>query len=343
MAKLTHDREDVETLLGYVMDDRTWQRLEDLGHASELAEGHTSPRDVADLVRDFGATWVRHRLPSDDLGPRLVRGADQLHARSLAISAWVARAADQDPKVRAFRRRHLPRALLSQDEIGNWIAEQERRARPAKWPVSIELKPDVDASYRASAEVHLARVPYVEFTWIERTSENWVGGRWPVPPGSVLASLAELASDLHRRWRWREHEAVAWVLSGVEPYLIAIEGHSTIRRNFNHILGSYDVLSRITIDVDPVVTPEQLAGWWRGIRHRILSGRYRPMSEKHLALARFGASRPESTAWEEDRLAWNREVGTEHPNWRYEDRRNYRRDATSAVRRVLFVGVHPAE
>jgi hypothetical protein len=67
------------------------------------------------------------------------------------------------------------------------------------------------------------------------------------------------------------------------------------------------------------------------------------MSEKHLALARFGAAQPESTTWEHDRLAWNREVGTEHPDWRYEDRRNYRRDATSAVRRALLVGVHPAE
>jgi hypothetical protein len=341
MAKPIHDREDVEALLGYVMDDRTWQRLEDLGHADELAEGQTTPKDVADLVRDFGATWTRHRVPPEDLEPQLVRGADQLHARSLAISAWVARAADDDPKVKSFRRRHLSGRLLTEDEIAAWIAEQDRRARPAGWPVSLELKADEDASYRATADAQLAGVPYVSFTWMERAATGWVGGRWPVPRRSVLASLADLASALHRKWRWREHEAVAWVLSGVHPYVVAIEGRSTIRSNFNRVLGSYDVLSRITIDVDPVVTPEQLAGWWRSVRRRSLNGRYRPMSAKHLELAHFCAGRPESTTWEQDRLAWNRGVAAAHPDWRYEGRRNYHRDAMAAVRRVLFVGVSP--
>jgi hypothetical protein len=339
MTKATSGREDVEALLGYVLHDRTWQQLEELGFADELAAGRTTPRAVADRVRAFGATYARHRLPPVDLGPGLVRGAEQLHARSLAISAWLARAAGEDPRIKAFRRRHLREQLLSEDAMAAWVAEQDRRARPADWPVSLALAPDDDASYRAAADVQLARVPYVQFTWMEPTATGWVGGRWPVPVGSVLASLAELAGDLHRKWRWREHEAVAWVLSGIEPYVIAIEGQNAKRSSFNRVLGSYDVLSRITIDVDPVVTPEQLAGWWRGVRHQVLTGRYRPMSDRHLALARFGAGRPESTTWEQDRVAWNREVGAEHPDWRYDDRRNYHRDATTGVRRMLFVGV----
>jgi len=338
MAKAIPGRHDVEALLGYVLHDRAWQQLEELGFADELAEGRTTSRAVADRVRAFGATYARHRFPPADLAPGLVQGAEQLHARSLAISAWLARAAGQDPKVKAFRQRHLGGTLLGEDAIAGWIAEHDQ-ARPADWPVSLALAADADASYRAAADVQLARVPHVEFTWMEPTATGWVGGRWPVPRGSVLASLAGLARDLHTRWRWREHEAAAWVLTGIEPYVIAVEGQNAKRSNFNRVLGSHDVLSRVTINVDPVVTPEQLAGWWRRVRHNVLPGRYRPMSERHLALARFGAGRPESTTWEQDRLVWNREMGTEHPDWRYDDRRNFQRDATTAVRRLLFVGI----
>jgi hypothetical protein len=342
MAKLTHGRHDVEAELRYVLDDRTWYQLEELGFADVLATGDATPREVAELVRDFGATWIRHRLPPPGLEPALVRGADQLHARSLAISAWVARAAADDFKVKAFRRRHLGRHLLAEDGIGEWVAEQDRLARPNDWPVSLPLQADADASYRAAADAQLGGVRYVQFTWMERTGSHWVGGRWPVPRRSTLASLAELAADLHRKWRWREHEAVAWVLSGVEPYIVAIEGRSNIRPNMHHVLGSYDVMSRITIEVDPVVTPEQLAGWYRSIRHRSLDRRYRPMSDKHLQLARFAASRPEASTWDRDRLAWNRAVSAEHPDWRYEHRRNFHRDTIAALRRLLYVGVTPA-
>lgn len=341
MSNSIQGREAVEAQLGYVLDDRTWQRLEELGHADELAQGQTSPRDVADLLRDLGATWARHRLPPMSAEPGLVRGAEQLHARSLAISAWVARAAAQDHKVKAFRRRHLGGELIGEADIAMWVRERDRMSRPADWPVSVDLEADENASYRATADVQLASAPHAQFVWIERRGSEWVGGRWPVPRRSVLASLADLAEELHRKWRWREHEAVAWILCGVQPYIIAIDGHSTIRRNFNSVLGSYDVLSRITIDVDPVVTPEQLAGWWRGIRRQILDRRYRPMSEKHLALARFGAGQPESTTWDHDRMAWNRRVSSDHPDWRYDDRWNYRRDARAAVQRVMFVGIDP--
>lgn len=342
MAKPIHGRADVEAQLGYVLDDRTWEQLENLGHADELAEGQTTPRDVADLVRNFGATWTRHRLPPADLDPQLVRSG-QLYARSLAIGAWVARAAADDPKVTAFRRRHLSGRLLPEHEIGAWVAEQDRLARPADWPVPIDLKADENATYRATADARLADAPHVQFAWMERTDTGWIGGRWPVPDGSVLASLAELATELHQKWQWREHEAVAWVLSGIQPDVLAIEGRSNVRRSIHGVLGSYDVLSRITIEVDPVVTPDQLAGWWRSVRRRSLDHRYRPMSDKHLELARFAASRPETTTWDQDRLAWNRAVEADHPNWRYEHRRNYHRDAIAAVRRLLSVGVTPTK
>jgi len=160
-------------------------------------------------------------------------------------------------------------------------------------------------------------------------------------PGSLLASLAELAGHLQERWRWREHEAVLFVLSGIQPDVRPIDGTSDIRLNLDGTIGSHDITSRITIEVDPVVTPEQLAGWWRGTRRHMFDGRYRPMSAKHLGLARFAAGRREASTWEQDRLEWNRTVDETQPSWRYEDRRNFRRDALVAAQRLLFAGIRP--
>jgi hypothetical protein len=337
---VTHGREDVETQLGYVLSDRAWQMIVTEGSAEDLELGLVTVEVVADLVREFWRPPGNRILPSED-GPQLIPGAEQLRARSQAIGAWEARAASQDPRVEAFRRDHLAEGLLAEDAIGAWIAHQDSRDRPANWPVTSGLRADENATYRATADAQLAGVPWVSLTWMERRGASWLGGRWPVPPESVLASLAELATELHDKWRWREHEAVVFVLTGTRPDVRPIDGSSNVRHNLHTAIGPYDITSRITIEVDPVVSPEQLAAWWRGVRRQLFDRRYRPMSIKHLELAQFCAGRPEATTLEQDHLEWNRTINETQPSWRYEDRRNFRRDALVAVQRLLFAGIRP--
>ena len=92
--------------------------------------------------------------------------------------------------------------------------------------------------------------------------------------------------------------------------------------------GAYDLMSvRCSIDVE--VTPEELGGWWRGVRAALgISGR-RPMGDKSVALAMFALSRTDdSKTFREDMEDWNAEVREE---WHFDDYRNFRTAAYNAI------------
>lgn len=159
-----------------------------------------------------------------------------------------------------------------------------------------------------------------------------------MPPDSPLGKLSVLGQQLADKWRWTLVEAVLFVLTDEPPEISPITGQSEVAHNYSVVMwGGYDVFSRVRIDLDPAVTPQQLAGWWRDVRRRMHDERYRSQSKKHLRLAAFMAGRDETTSWDQDRLDWNR-VTADTPEWNYADRRTFHRDATAAVERLLYVG-----
>ena len=129
------------------------------------------------------------------------------------------------------------------------------------------------------------------------------------------------------------------MVSGIDPYVPPVMGSSTVGPNYTRDVGAYDVTSRVTITLDPTVTPEQLAAWWRDVRHRMLPRRYRPQQIKALRLARFAARSSPDTTWDQDRRRWNAGISETHPHWRYDDVANFRRHLKEAVRRLLYVGI----
>ena len=88
--------------------------------------------------------------------------------------------------------------------------------------------------------------------------------------------------------------------------------------------------SRITLDVDPTVTPQEVSDRYKQARTELMGSRSRRMSEKHLRLAIFADTHRDGT-WEARMLEWNRE----HPDWRYGESRHFQRDATQATKRLL--------
>jgi len=334
-------RARVESALGRPVSDAAWEEVGiRRGYERELEMETMETDEVADLFRVVGGMYQqapRGAVAGDAVGPPQVPGAHTLHQRALAISAWVARAAAADSKVKFFRHLHLRRGLVNQGDVGAWVRQTYARNLPVDWPELGAPEPGW-AHGLATHKAEASGRPFVLFDWAELSTDGeWQPGRWPVPPRSVLGRLVEVMERLERQWHWSGAEAALFILTGFQPYVAPIAGSCTVGFNYNEAMGgSYDVLSRVNIKIDPTITPEQLAGWWRPVRKEMLEGRrYRPLSEKHLRLAEFMASRDDKTSWDQDLTAWNRK----HPEWRYDDRRNFHRDASLAIGRVLQVGI----
>ncbi len=334
-------REQVERALGRPLAETTWLQLVDLGFEEELEQGAATPEEIAARVRDFGDTWRDGpaRIPAVGESAAGLPGGALLALRASVVSEIATVAASVDGALCYFRETFLPDGQpIPEDAINGWVVAQYRSKLPSGWPVTGD--PAVgDAHYKANAEVQLNprfKERHAVLQWAERNSAgDWRAGCWPVPLKSPLARLVTLMQHLHDRWLWSEPEAFLFVVCGRTPHVPTIKGSATVRnRELTEALGWHDIFSRVTIEVDPTVSPEQLAAWWRDVRRRVLPRRYRPMSEKHLQLARFSTRRDESTTWEQDRRAWN----TAFPEWAFDDRGNFRQAVLQGRDRLVRVG-----
>jgi hypothetical protein len=167
---------------------------------------------------------------------------------------------------------------------------------------------------------------HVNLQWIdEKAATTKI---WCVPQRSLLGDLANLGTKLADTWDWNIGYATNFVLTGETPPRPGVRGLSfRTRRGFDDRYGTYEYMwIQATIDLE--VTPEELAGWWRGVRdHLGVSGR-RPIAAKGVELAKFALDRDDSTTIREDMNAWNARVKDE---WTFDDWRNYRTAALRAI------------
>ena len=90
-------------------------------------------------------------------------------------------------------------------------------------------------------------------------------------------------------------------------------------------------LSRVTLAIDPALSPMEVALRYREARKRYIPSKHRSMSDKHTALVLFMNSRPAAETYAQSMAAWNRE----HQNWKYSRETNFGRDVQAARRRLL--------
>jgi hypothetical protein len=328
MARATPEpssREKVELAYGSKLPDATWRYLEEKDWVSELEGGFATVDDVVMHLREINASApaavvrqsrrVRGRAGDD----RLFEG---INDRMTAISEILALRASRDLKVMRFRSHYLPDGHVAANRVSAWIEEVYARELPASWPSEPGPR---EASNNVVAFFGWPH-PYSTLEWID-DSEPTVK-LWCVPPRSCLGELAEAGNKLATTWDWSRAQATAFVLTGETPPRPGVRRISThTQRGFDDRYGTYQYGSvRATIDLE--VTPEELAGWWRGVREDAgISGR-KPIGAKSVALARFALSRDDSTTFEEDMHAWNSTVSQE---WQFTDRRNYRSAAKKAI------------
>jgi hypothetical protein len=145
--------------------------------------------------------------------------------------------------------------------------------------------------------------------------------------GGVLDRLRVLSERLAEAYRWTRAQATLFVLTGLPPLVASLTADPIAREDL-------PVLSRITLWIDPTLSPAEVAERYSAVRRWLLNEskeRQRDVTEKHARLALFAAEQPRQTTWAIRMAEWNRA----HPEWPYTEVSNFTRDCLQAQRRLV--------
>jgi len=331
-------RERVSARLGYPVSDDIWDQLDDLGFVQE-AEEKDSPEQVPYLVDRIHQRTSAARsmtgapLPADPDRPDGAAASARIDALSAIYAAW----ADTDTDVRFFRM-----STLVCRDTPEFLAYLQRRGPHPGYQL---LQPDQVAA------------------WIKDQHEQTL----TVDAKSPLGELAKVTQKLARRYRWAPSEATAFVLTGQVPEVLVYTGSAQIRYGIES-----SATTRVTMTLDPSLTPEQVAGIYARLRANLRDDPPRSLSVKYCRLAehvgphvqfyvqepgkvrrpgRRPAPGPTGLAqfidpvpgcsWQTLHRDWNARYADPAEDgrpWRYEHLSNFTRDAQSALTRLLNPG-----
>lgn len=337
-------RRRLEEQLGWALSDEQWALLVQKRYDADIENHELGVQEVAAEIKG----WLIFAGPGSGGGarPRMLGDADRdssgASGRQYALSVLLAAEAERDEHLRRFRETHLPKGLLEWTQVQGWVEREAEAAGPPTLYIEMPLPEEVRLRADASGEVvfepalQLARVPGAAVTmcgprWLTYgVPDDERSRRVATASGTTLERLRLLAADLAQRYGWSPGQAVVFVLTGIMPR------HALVRTR-REVRPLQPATSRIELSVDPSVTPEELAEYYRASRRRMMPRRrHRPMSRKTLTLVVFAAER-EGETWGEMRERWNQAVRVQHPDWFYTEarRREFRRDIVRARARLL--------
>jgi hypothetical protein len=310
--------------------------LVDRGFVDEMLDGASDLDQLLNEARRIlaaGTPSAEHRVPAP--APREPRLGQE---RAWALSQLVAAHAHQDPDVIAFRHKHLGDALVEWADLETWTTAQAKLDGELTTDITIVLRastisdPDVD-------ELHLS--PPLERVRPSRVAtrrldyalpeDDWVR-RIAVTADGVLDRLRALAEALTKAYGWTPAQASIFVLCGVPPFIATVR----ITRSSAKVRHEADLewARRITLDIDPAATPQQVLDAFQHARRQQGVAQLRPLTLKHLRLAAFAGAEHADKPWAERLRLWNRNF----PEWHYAEQSNFRRDAIRAEARILYPG-----
>ena len=277
-----------------------------------------------------------NRLPRHLLQPPKNSNDSGLRQIRLQIlSDLTARQAATERSVTAFRQQHLTEGLLKREEVVEWIAKQAAEEGPASRYLRVPIPDGYDTvrrSGRIFTEPPLTISDATPATQVEMellsypSPDDQSVRRIPVKHGGTLDRLRVVSESLARRFTWKEEQASIFVLTGLSPLLSSLRGG--IRMVFGQPMSS-----RINMEIDPTLTPEEVAEQYKKLRAPLIGARYRAMTEKHLRLAEFyGGHKPEGTTWTVLMDKWNR---SQDRGWEYDRFEAFARDCKQAWRRLM--------
>ena len=346
-------KKSLEQLLPYIPEG-SWNLIVDEGDVQRVLSGEMPFTQLLKKAEDnlylvgWGSIgglreegYARPMLSLQDVA----KSAKQYPLRQVVISHLIAIKAANETGVQHFRNTGLNDELLVWEQMEMWISKQyliEKETRvPTKWLSVIPLPAEeaariLHASLNKSLETEPpitvtipAKQVGIPFTNSEALEFYSPGDKrvrtLPTPSGGYMEQLEQLSKRLAEQYPWTRAQATIFVLTGLSPLVRPIT-HS-FQDNVELPANSH-----ITLTIDPFVAPEEVAEHYRKYRRSIVESRQREMSDKHLMLALFAATRTEDETWVRGMEEWNQE----HPEWAYKEHRNFSRDAIQASRRLLF-------
>ena len=320
-------RAKLAKLLGHAPVRRVWQYLVSSGVVVDVQRGIM---DIYDLEERY---LEAKELPSRLLGaPPKPRDSGLRRIRLQILSDLMAEDAASDPAVISFKKRHLSNELIKQDEVGTWLSnnlvDDGEPTTYLKVPLPNRHKltwygPDAYVEPPLTLSVTTPATGWsMEFVHYQLPGDE--GERsLPVRRGGVLDTLRMLSESLSGRYAWQKAQATVFVLTGNPPLLSSLRGGANLR-------PSQPISSRITMEIDPTLIPEEVVKGYKKLRDRWIKGRYRSMSEKHLRLAEFYRG-GKDVSWSTRMTQWNEKQKA----WRYREPQNFARDCKSAWKRLM--------
>jgi len=250
------------------------------------------------------------------------------------LSRSMADAAAKDPLVEGFRREFLGERLLAPEEVEPWIKRlAEAEGEPTSWltiplPEGHRLVPSPADGIYVEPSLRLRQIPFPSGPLIRVLDYGVPDNDWrrcvPVTQGGTLDRLRTLSQELTQRYDWREAAATLFVLTGGTPL------SSPLEMSVNATTSPFK-RRIVTLEIDPMLSPREVARNYSEIRRRLTSGRrQRGLGEKHLTLAGMIAGASEEP-WATRLQRWNKA----HPKWKYLQESNFRRDCLKARERIL--------
>jgi len=346
----------LEERLNRPVSDAMMKYLTELGYIDDVKWDLKDINDLADIVRSIkraagdsaGGIKNPDMLSSGNISKESIPTA---RLRSQALSILLAKEAEKEPEVQAFRQEVLGGNLLDVHLVESWVRSQAESDGPETiWlrvPVrydsegrittrsisgagnsswGLEMKKVVPGDVKPEEILGDVEVRYIEY--------SVPGGEWAKLQGTASGGVLERLWRISRfplasNYPWTTAQATMFVLTGLYPEVSGIEAQSVMPKPVK-------AATRISLVIDPTVTPDEVRDEYHRLRQQVLVGRYKTRSDKHLRLAAFIAERPDTESWQDRMLAWNKaypESGFK--GYEYSRRSNFTRDARRVCQDLL--------
>ncbi len=342
-----------------------WLQLETaLGLTLEDVERDALKNNVA-MYRDHRLSWpelmdMSHTLlafsrPTSDArerteGAYTPRAEERAGTRIEALAQVIATHALCDEDVGRFRHDVLHGEFLAWPDVEDWLntIHEQERALPSMYLQNVVLPADHD--FRVVDHVGIVTDPplvideshpamgvHQKILDYALSGSKWIH-RKPIAHGGILARLERLSTTLAARYRWQPALATVFILTGLPPFVSTLTADFELT-TFETAAGQVSALSRITLTIDPVLSPHEVLRQYQAIRQHILGPKYRELHQRQLRLAVFCLDRPAEESAEDRRVAWNQAVTdtSSDPQWAYPPERlgHFTRDAKKALDKLL--------
>lgn len=313
-----------------------WSMLLYAQYVEEVVVGGQDPDWLVERAREIRTLLASRPADKSAVAAASASGPDAGEERMWALSQLVAREAAEDPDVVTFRAAYLPDGLIARVEVEDWINKQADRDGERTSDVSFTIPPGTTVEW--DGPVPRFEPPIAAVTTGVHFSSRLLayalpgdGGvrRRTVTANGGLDRLGRLGETLASAFSWQPAQATVFVLTGVPPMIAAVRAEVPAAKVRHE--SELDWARRITLDVDPGVSSQEVVSAFERARAEYHHAGRRRTTVKHLRLAAFTGAEHADKPWAERFRLWNERF----PDWTYPQQSNFRRDAAAAQRRLL--------